>query len=119
MSGTTFGLPISELEARNMAAGFSSSALMFPYNPPRGARGAVNPNPKHCSALLTPTPILRLGLGKHRAMNGGRGEWPIGKATQLRQNDSSVLQFSHDDVYNGRLWEAAATQGASQTVPNP
>ena len=72
-----------------MAAGFSSSALLFPYNPPKGNSGS----------------------SKHQAMNGGLTGWPIQNGTQLRLNDSSVALFSHDDIYNGRFWEAAAREG--------
>ena len=32
MSGTTFGLPITELEARGMSSSFSSAPLMFPVS---------------------------------------------------------------------------------------
>ncbi len=79
MSGLTFGLPISEYDARTFSVGFSSTGMCLPMDPD----------------IADP---------RHMALNGGSSKYPIPVAYLNFANGTKREYTPTDGVWNHRLW---------------
>eukprot|EP00466_Bigelowiella_natans_P015608 jgi/Bigna1/67580/fgenesh1_pg.4_\ len=80
VSGLTFGLPISEYDAREMGIGFSSYGMVLPVDPSRIDK-------------------------RHRLLNNGYTKYPV-PVSSVKYPNGSIEQYgASEDIWGASLWQ--------------